>query len=427
MSIHTVQIGKTRFVCGLFWQSLSRPRDLWKEAVQLAQKIDADLVVLRKDHAMAQAGYVHSRDGVRRGQQSLAAVISKTVALEGAHYDGHQQPAHNWLCAVRLPDGMWAYCAVRDANFLPNGDFAGSRDEVLDRLQGDYALGGWNVVIGDPELEQYGFHNFSAKALDDLLPKRKDGQIFVRRWSTLHPVHRRLPPLWVSGTGAAALLLLAGAAWFWQQHQRQQEQERARALEAERASLAAANANAPAQKPWLAKPLPLEFARACQARQQPMTPGGWQLDLFQCDPDTVSFSWLRNDANIAWLHEQVPAAKIAADGNHATDLVALKLSARGADVLIPADDMLRRLHARSQPLGVALKLTPAQPSRPPAPNPAGAAAVPPPAWKSYTLQADLATLTPLAAAALLDQAGLRLERIRWRAGAWSIEGVVYVK
>src|SRR5687768_9872945 len=125
MALHITQIDKHKFVCGLFWQALSRPRELVKEAKDLARKIDSDLMVLRIDHTAAQAGFAHSRDGIRKGAYSLAAVISKTLAVEGAYYDGERQPVHNWLGAFKLGDGKWAYFAVRDASFLPNGDFAG--------------------------------------------------------------------------------------------------------------------------------------------------------------------------------------------------------------------------------------------------------------------------------------------------------------
>jgi len=130
-------------------------------------------MIIRKDHATAQAGYAHTRDGANGVMYSLGAVISKTLAKEGAFYDGQKQPAHNWLGAFKLPDGMWAYFAVRDANFLPSGDFAGSKEEVLDRLHGDYGLGGWNVVVGDAELEDYGFHNFNSKTIEELIPHKK--------------------------------------------------------------------------------------------------------------------------------------------------------------------------------------------------------------------------------------------------------------
>ncbi len=430
MTAHIVQIGKTRFICGLFWQSLSRPRDFWKEAVQLAAKVDADMLVLRKDHAMAQAGYVHSREGARRGQQSLAAVISKTLALEGAYYDGQQQPVHNWLCAMKLPDGMWAYCAARDANFLPNGDFAGTREEVLDRLQGDYALGGWNVVIGEPELEPYGFHNFSGKTLLELLPKRKDGQPHVRRWSSLRPTQRSIDRKTALVIIGASLVLLGSATWFV--HDLRVKQDRERAIEMARKMISANAAANPATRPWLTKPLPLDFARACVAKIDPITPGGWQLETFQCDEHSVSHSWARNGSNINYLREKIPAAQIALSGDVATNTQTLTVAAKGKDTLLAADTVVRELLARYQALGLKLTL---RANPPPPPPPAPMAQVPgttplpppPPEWKTYAVSANLASMTPVTAAELLAQPGVRLDKISWRSGLWSIEGVIYAK
>ena len=431
MPAHIVQIGKTRFICGLFWQSLSRPRDFWKEAAQLATKIDADMMVLRKDHAMAQAGYVHSKEGARRGQQSLAAVISKTLALEGAYYDGQQQPVHNWLCAMKLPDGMWAYCAARDANFLPNGDFAGSREEVLERLQGDYALGGWNVVIGEPELEVYGFHNFSGKTLLDLLPKRKDGQPHVRRWSALRPTKRSIDPKIALAIIGGSLVVLIASTWFIHTLQVKREQERERAFEAARQQISANAASSPSMRPWLKKPLPLDFARACVAKLDPITPGGWLLENFQCDERGASYSWARHGSNITYLREKIPAAQIALSGDTATDMQAMNVAAKGKDTLLTSDTVIRTLLARYQSLGLKLTVR-ANPVPPPPPaptplSPGATAPVPPPEWKTFALSANLASMTPVTAAELLTQPGVRLDKISWQSGLWSIEGVVYAK
>ena len=80
MGIHIIQIDKARFVCGLFWQSLSRPRELQREAVELGRKIGSDLMVVRRDQSTAQAGYAQSSDGAARTLYSLGAAVSKTVA-----------------------------------------------------------------------------------------------------------------------------------------------------------------------------------------------------------------------------------------------------------------------------------------------------------------------------------------------------------
>ena len=63
MSAQVIQIGRQRFVGGLFWQSLSRRNELRAEAVELAKKLKFDLMVLRIDRGVAAAGYANTRDG----------------------------------------------------------------------------------------------------------------------------------------------------------------------------------------------------------------------------------------------------------------------------------------------------------------------------------------------------------------------------
>ncbi len=108
MTIQIVQIDRNRFVGGLFWQSLSRRHELRAEAIELAKKLNFDTMVLRIDRSFAGAGFASTREGALPGLPSLGALVSKAIAVEGAFYDGRQQPAPNWLGAFSLPDGRWA-------------------------------------------------------------------------------------------------------------------------------------------------------------------------------------------------------------------------------------------------------------------------------------------------------------------------------
>jgi hypothetical protein len=114
MTAVVIEIRKRKYVCGLFWQSLSRPRELRSEAVELARKLNFDLLVLRKDLGVAQAGFASSREGAHTGMLSLGAIVASTLAAKGIHQDGRQQPAASWLAALRLDEHRWAYFAVRD-------------------------------------------------------------------------------------------------------------------------------------------------------------------------------------------------------------------------------------------------------------------------------------------------------------------------
>jgi hypothetical protein len=427
MAIHIIQIEKHRFVCGLFWQSLSRPRELAREARELGAKIDSDLYVLRTDQSTAQAGFGQSADGARRGMFSLGAIISKTLALEGAYFDGEKQRVHNWLAALRLPDGMWAYFAARDANFLPNGDFAGTREEVMERLHSDYGLGGWNVVLGDAELADYGFHNFEARTVESFIPHRKDGRIRAHRWWGLQPVHTR-GNRWPALAAAVLALALAGG-WVHVQRLRA-EQRAAQAAEeariAERQAVLRRAAPSVQPPPWGGKPTPTSLARACVDGLGHLAAGGWLLDEYVCTADTASYAWSRHGSTLDLLRAEVPNAVFDLGGEKATLAVPLRLERRPPEALLERRALMEPIISELQHMGIAFRIASVPPAaatqqaqtqtRPPAPQ-----------WQAYSFSCDSQGLLPTALAELLDRPGVRIDRIVNRAGHWSIEGVMYVK
>lgn len=416
MALYITQIGKHRFICGLFWQSLSRPRELMNEAKQLAKKIDADLMVLRMDHSTAQAGFAQSREGAKRKMFSLAAAVSKTLAIEGAYYDGVQQPAHNWLGAFKLPDGRWAYFAVRDANFLPNGDFAGTKADVLDRLHSDYGLGGWNVVIGDEELAELGLHNFNAKRIENMLPQKKDGTIRIHRWWGLRQVNtkRSWRPALAVGALAAALAVAGFAYWKYDQRKRDELQRQQAA--------AARNGHGPQgiPHPWATKPPPMALAQACVDRQGQMTPGGWLLDEYVCTADQVAYSWARANSTIRFLLAQEPDAVIDLSGGKATRVVRLAPIPGTDEVLLDQRQLIEAVVSPLQLIGISLRM-----SRLPPPAAAGNKQAMRPTWQTFSFSVNAGRVAPTTLATILEQPGMRIDKLTYRGGEWSVEGVMY--
>jgi hypothetical protein len=421
MPLHITHIGKHKFVCGLFWQSLSHPRKLRKEAAELGKKIDSDLFVIRMDQSTSQAGFAQTSDGARRGMFSLGAIISKTLALEGAHYDGEHQPVHNWLAALKLPDGAWAYFAVRDANFMPKGDFAGTKEEVLDRLHADYGLGGWNVVIGDAELSEYGFHNFNVKRIEDLIPHKSDGSVRTYSWWKLQPVETRMPNK--ATIGICALLLAAGAGGlaYWKQYQAQQEDE-ARARAAQTKGLADKTV------PWAKQPMPENFAQACVKQLKYLRPGGWSLDEYVCTMQSTAYSWSRQGSTTAYLLEQVPPAVINLNGEQASLTEPLKVEPGKPEVLINRDELVRPIVAHLQLIGLSPKITKSDEGGG-ALRPAFTAGGMPslPHWETYSFTIDAKGISPVEIARLLAWPGVRIQRLTYRRTDWKIEGVMYAQ
>jgi hypothetical protein len=351
---------------------------------------------------------------------SLGAIVSKTVSIEGVFYDGEKQRVHNWLAALRLPDGMWAYFAARDANFLPNGDFAGTREEVLERLHSDYALGGWNVVLGDAELADYGFHNFEVRTVESFIPRRKDGRIRAHRWWGLQPVRVRRN-LWPAVAAGALGVALAGGWVYMQRVQRlkaEQLAEEARIAERQKVLRLAAPATQP--PPWGARPKPMSLARACLDRLGYLAAGGWQLDEYVCTGDTISYTWSRHGSTLALLRAEVPGAKFDLNGEKASLVVPVRLERSQPEALLGRQELMEPIISDMQHIGIGFKI--ASLPRPAAPAQASA-----PSWQGYSFNCDSQGLAPTAVAEILDRPGVRIDRIASRAGHWSIEGVMYVK
>lgn len=429
MTTHVVEIGRRKFVGGLFWQSLAKPRELRKEAVELAGRIEADLFVLRRDAGVAQAGYAHSQDGAQPGMASLAAALAAAVAARGVALEGRRQPPHHWLGAFELPGGPWLYLAVRDDGFLPNGDFCGTREEVQDRLLQDYGLGGWNAVVGEASLEAHGFHNYEAARLDELLPVKRGGIKLRREW-LLQPVRRKAP--WrVIVPVVLVLGALAAGALAWWSHLR--EQEREAALEKARRQLAARQAEA--QKlphPWPLKPLPEAYARACRDRLRHVAPAGWHLEEFSCTAGQATHVWTRGLSNVAWLRERLPDAVVELAGDRATLRQDFSAGAGTDEALALARDAIVPFMGEAQRMGLGVVLTPA-PVPPPPPPPAGMAqlgAAPkpqPPDWQAFNFTLKAGGVPPTAIAARLARPGVRFNKISYRKGEWQIEGTIYAK
>ncbi|RQR63098.1 pilO family protein [Burkholderia sp. Bp9002] len=429
MSAQVIQIGRQRFVGGLFWQSLSRRNELRAEAVELAKKLKFDLMVLRIDRGVAAAGYANTRDGFAPGHLSLGAMVSRAIALEGAFYNGRRQPAPNWLGAFALPDGRWAYFAVRDHAFMPNGDWVGTRDEALERLHTDYAWGGWNVVIGEPELEKQGFQNFQPKRLDELLPRRS-GRPRTERWWALRPVERRLSPR--AALIAATVVCVAGGAGlaYWHHRTKVEAEEREAALERVRAELAARQAQGgPIAHPWATLPDAVGFARACAASFGRLAPGGWELDRYECTPGTAHYGWARNGSNVRYLLAVEPGAIVDTDGERASLDVPLVAPAAGDTPLVDDSAVRTQLLSRLQWLDAAAKLNelvPGQASQAQLANLAQQAAAAT-AWRTYRLTANLGGVAPPEFVRAIDVPGLRVQRIAYQNNQWTLEGVLYAK
>jgi len=101
-----VSINGNRFVSGLLWQALTRPRGYMKEAKEIGKREGLDIVAIRDTAEVKQAGFVSKADGAYKGMYSLAA------ALAG-------QLGDTWIGAFKLPDDRYAMVAVDSGAIIP--------------------------------------------------------------------------------------------------------------------------------------------------------------------------------------------------------------------------------------------------------------------------------------------------------------------
>ena len=428
MAATIFELRKRSYVCGLFWQSLSQPRELKAETLELARKLNFDLFVLRKDLGVAQAGFASTREGAHSGMLSLGALVASTVAAKGVQQGERRQPAASWLAALRIDDDRWAYFAVRDESFLPAGDFAGSRSEVLDRLYADYGLGGWNAVIGDPELADQGLHHFNPATLDDFLPAATGRRPWLASAWELVPVERSRRRLIVAGAAVAGVATVVGAGLWWRQQAVAEAEAREQAMLSAQQRLQAEQAKMTPPPPWLGQPAPLDFAQACGSQMTRLSPGGWRLDEYACAGRQRTYTWSRGDSNVAYLIEHVPGARVELGGERARYTEPLSAPAAPAETLLQADTVLNALTSRFQHLGVrlAIKAPTAPPQQPVLPG-VRQSAPPPPAWQSYPFSLKAGGLPLADVASALSQPGVRMTNLAFRQGEWFIEGVAYAK
>jgi hypothetical protein len=427
MAVVVTEIHKRKYVCGLLWQSLSHPRELKAEAVDLARRLNFDLMVLRKDVGLAQAGYASSRDGAHAGMLSLGGLVASVIALKGVAHEGRRRPVASWLAAFRLDDDRWAYFAVRDESFLPSGDFAGTRAEVLDRLYADSGLGGWNAIIGDPELADQGFHNFEAARLQDFLPGASSRRLWLSSAWELAPIERsHAKAIVLASVSVLAVAVMAGT-WWQQQRAARLATLREQALQTEEQRRAAELARSTPPPPWLGKPSPRELARACAGGLEFFAPGGWRLDEYTCAESKATHAWSRGDSVLSNLLESIPQATVDLSGEHARYAQPLTLEAGPSEELLTADAILRPLLSRFQQLGLRLNVTEQVAPRQAAASLPGVRqfAAPPPSWRTYKFSLQAGGLPLAEVASVLSQPGVRLNALVYRQGDWLLEGVVY--
>lgn len=434
MALNTVVIDKREFVGNLFWQALARPRDLKKEAIEIAKKNECDLYLVRSCDGIAQAGLAHSQDGYKAKHASFAASIAKGIHDAGLVIDGQRQKVTTWIGAFDLGGDKWAFVAVRDNAIMPTGDVFGERSHVLDLLEQNYGLGGWAAVVGAPELSS-SFHNFVPGGAIDFLPKSTKGSVRIPREVVLTPLKFSFS-IKTAVKVIAALTLIGGAISgyvMWQKEIERQEREaaieRARAEMAAQQKIAAAGAQLP--HPWASIPLPIDLAEACEAGLVIYSPGGWGMSSYSCGESAVTYAFDRGASTIANLKAAMPEANIDKMGDKASLRRGIKYSTMADEALLKADDVSLDFLNTIQQLRLPVKLSEELPPPPKQPLPGeqiiNKQEPPKPEWRTFSFEVGPTKLAPSIIASEISRPGIRLKQVTYRDGVWTLTGAIYAR
>lgn len=420
------------FVTGLRWHPLGSVTGHMKEARQFGKENKLDIVTIRRNPRIIQAGFVARTDGVTKGMYSLASTLAG-------------QLGESWIAAWRVsPDeDRYALVAVYKGGIIPGCDVIGSEVEIRRRVAQQRSRG--------IEFEEWYLpteFDMGGKPLDvdELLQPSK-----LKREYRLRPLVFGLSRAELSQLAIAGIVVTAGLiGWSqWSAYQDQVELEKRLAAEQKRLEELArlereSGSTQPAQAlehPWAKRPSVGGFVDGCSKVIYWLPPSidGWLYADAVCDGSQVLTTYNRTGNSTAadlisatnGVFSGPPA--FFNQGNSATLPYAISLPAAGDEPLLNVAEatanLTSSLHRFSQEptlteVPVAVPQEPALPGQPAPPPP------PPPEWRQFELKYSTGVL-PHDSLTDAPVQGLRLREIKAEYQAnhlmWTVTGDLYAK
>lgn len=404
-----------RLVAGLFWHPVAATTERARKAE--VQEVAGQMKVAAAVWRHGPTVQVGLAGKAALGACSAAAIVSKTISVEGGEND--------FVCATQIPDGRWLYVAQKDGVLLPDGDVLGTEDEIRSRMLADCSAGDFALVYAP---EHWGVRAKGERDFLSFMPTKKDA-LFWHKWWRLRPVRVGL------GDYAKTIFMLllaigvvSGGVAGWKYWQGVQEKKR---IEAARiaAEAAAAQAAAIVVKPWGQMPYATALVRACASEYAGLRTNiaGWAMTTLMCSHnDGLSAIWTAPEVGgtRGAFVAQNPAAVTSPDGAFATFAKPIAFPVpEVAEELQESQIVLAWVADRASKFGAQFK---AQSVDAPAPDPAAPVAAAPGTWKTYTWTIA-SGVSPTSLVPQINTAGLRVTKIMFSNDQWSIEGVLYAK
>lgn len=420
------------FVTGLRWHPLGSVTGHMKEARQFGKENKLDIVTIRRNPRIIQAGFVSRSDGVTKGMYSLASTLAG-------------QLGDSWIAAWRVAqdEDRFAVVAVHEGGIIPGCDVIGSEAEIRRRVAQQRSRGiEFEEWFLPPEFEMGG----RPLDIDELLQPSK-----LKREYRLRPLVFGLSRAELAQLTTVGILITAGlVGWAqWDAHQKRVRQEELLAAEQRRLdALAKMESESgkvqPAQAlehPWANRPAVEVFVDGCSKviYQLPLNIQGWNFADASCDGSQISVSYKRSGNSTATELLSATAGHFYGhptfyeQGNSAMLRYELSLPVAGDEPLLEAVEVSATLsswlHRFSQEptlneVPVVVPQPPALPGQPTPPPP------PPPQWKQFELRYTTG-VPPHDSLSDAPNQGLRLREIKAEFKAnhlmWTVTGDLYAK
>lgn len=429
MSQNTVKLGKHTFVGGLTWVALSRPRELKKEALQSIRKFEGDCYVLRQGVGTAQVGIGSAKEGAAAKQISFAAAIATAVGTRDNLLPGKSTRLNDWLGVFELPgDDCYAFVAVRDGAILPTGDFIGSFDEAVERLEHNYGVGGWAAIFGSERVGTVGYHNFVQISTDDLLGL-KNGSLAKASTYAVRSVKANLKPtMLIGGVLAAVIVAVAG----WKVYERERAAAEFARVQAELAALQGAPQTTRLveyEQRWIVQPGPADFLNACVENHTNQAPGGWRLMSYACDAAQSEAVFNRNGSTVRLLKAAIGDVDIDNTGSTAMLRRALRHMEHRSEDLLLWEPIRIGMMAEMQAMGIQFNFGEARMPDPPAilPEEQNRVELVPPFWREHRFSIGPTPIAPRSLVGVIERPGVRINKVVFQDQNWTYEGIIYAK
>ena len=415
--------GGQEFVSGLFWQTVTSAKG-WKDEARAQVKFqfkDMDLVSfcqLKDPFGIPQVGFASSAGGAKANGVSIAATIAKAVAQRANH--------SNWMGIFPVEGDFYVFVAVLKDALLPEGDFAGSKTEVLERFGQEFGQTNQWEAIYAPKALQIG--NSEELTLEDLLPFR-GGKLKIKAPCRLETVKTVVP--WKRlAVGGVVVAAAAGAAYYIinKTEELSNLSQVAQVIE----PLKGEQPPIVLPFPWKTEPEPAQVALMCfeAVQRVPAGPGGWKLETVECDMNTgTKFTWSRAGSNVAFILPIIQGLvfepdPLSFDGEKASVVLRrqLPMPYEGASVSVMTDARVALISIlQSHQLAADIKYSPESTEK----NDKGQTIIKSWANISFTLSGlvapwDFVTMTS-------HIHGLRLKKATRTGDQWKLEGDIYGK